>query len=295
MKLKLLLLITLLLSVFVSCKKDSTNEDNNGGNTPEIPQQVEEDLSFVRVLESKTFRKSGLSSFDEIIMEYKYDGNKLIGKERYVNGIIKYEHVDFEYTNLSSTWIYRFYSNNATSEAICHAEYTDNSFRHIKYEEGIYSNGNTSKSYYEFDGNKTMGQKHFTNDRLTQETFNYQWDSLKCTCTTHFYDTATGNVRGINEHVMSYLDDTYSRPTNVFLKSISYFSDGSEHISITETFNQYEGKKIVNTKSYENGVLREEYKDYVYDRNRCSFKQLLYDTNGQLIFEGEGYTIYYNP
>ena len=68
MKLKLLLLITLLLSVFVSCKKDSTNEDNNGGNTPEIPQQVEEDLSFVRVLESKTFKKSGLSSFDDIIM-----------------------------------------------------------------------------------------------------------------------------------------------------------------------------------------------------------------------------------
>ena len=48
-------------------------------------------------------------------------------------------------------------------------------------------------------------------------------------------------------------------------------------------------------KNYENGVLREEYKDYLYDGNRCSFKQSLYDTDGQLIFEGEGYTVYYNP
>lgn len=294
MKIRLLLLSILFLSVLAGCKKDSTNEDGNDIDTPDIPQQVEEDLSFVRVLESKTFRKSGLSSFDEIIMEYKYDGNKLIGKERYVNGIMKYEHVDFEYTNLSSTWTYRFYNNNGTTEASCYAEYTDNSFRHIKYEEGIYSNGDISKSYYEYDGNKTMRQKFFTNDKLTQETFNYQWDSLQCTCTTHFYDTATGNVRSINEHVSNYIDDTYTRPSYIFLKSISYYSDGNEHISISETFNQYEEKRIVGKKEYVDGVLQEEYKDYVYDGDRCSFKQLLYDKNGELIFEGEGYTVYYN-
>ena len=63
----------------------------------------------------------------------------------------------------------------------------------------------------------------------------------------------------------------------------------------TETFYQYEDKKPVGKQEYWNGVLREEYKDYVYDGNKCTFKQLLYDTNGELVFEGEGYTIYYNP
>lgn len=293
MKVRLLLLSILFLSVLAGCKKDSTNEDGNDIDTPDIPQQVEEDLSYVRVLESKTFKKTGSSSFDDVIMVYKYDGNKLIGKERYVNGIMKYEHVDFEYTNLSSTWTYRFYNNNETTEASCYAEYTDESFMHIKYEEGVYSNGNTSKSYYEFDENKIIGQKHFTNDKLTQETFNYQWDSLKCSCTTYAYDTATGDVRNINEHITLYNDNTYLRPSYVYQKSISYF-DGNEHISITETFNQYEEKKIVGKKEYMDGVLREEHKDYVYDGDRCSFKQLLYDKNGELIFEGEGYTVYYN-
>lgn len=295
MKLEFFLLSAIFLCVFASCKKEPTNEGPNGNDTIVIPQQVEEDWSFVRVLESKTFRKAGSSTFNDIIMVYNYDGNKMIGKERYVNGIMQYENIDFNYTNLSSTWTYRFYGNNGTTEADCYAEYTDSTFRHIKYEQGIYSNGSTSKSYYEFDGNKTMGQKDYTNNKLTRETFNYQWDSLRCTCTTNFYDTVTGNVRGINEHVISYLDNTYSRPSYVYLKSTSYYSDGNEHISITETFNQYDGKKIANTKTYENGVLREEYKDYVYEGNRCSFKQLIYDTDGQLIFEGEGYTIYYNP
>lgn len=294
MKSKLLLLCILFLSIFTSCQKDPSNENNNESNDPVSPQQVEEDWSYIRVLESKTFRKSGSSTFQDINMVYKYDGDKLIGKERYVDGIKQYENIDFNYTNLSVTWTYRFYGNNAT-EADCYAEYTDNTFRHIKYEQGLYSNGSTSKSYYEYDGNKTMGQKFFTNDKLTRETFNYQWDSLRCTCTTNIYDTVTGNVIGLNEFVISYLDNTYSRPLYEHLKSISYSYDGNEHISLTETYNQYEGKKIVSTKTYIDGIIREEYKDYVYDGNRCSFKQIIYDTEGQMVFEGEGYIVYYNP
>ena len=122
MKVKLLLLSVLFLNVLVGCKKDSANEGGNNMDTPDVPQQIEEDLSFVRVLESKTFKKAGISSFNDVVMIYKYDGNKTIGKERYVNGIMQYENIDFEYTNLSSRWTYRFYNNNGTTEANCYAE-----------------------------------------------------------------------------------------------------------------------------------------------------------------------------
>ena len=90
----------------------------------------------------------------------------------------------------------------------------------------------------------------------------------------------------------TYLDDTYKRPSHSVIELISY--NGSNN-SVTETFYQYDGKKPIGKQEYWNGMLREEYKDYVYDGNKCTFKQLLYDTNGELVFEGEGYTIYYNP
>lgn len=284
MKTKLLLFSILFLSVLAGCKKAPANENGNASDTP---QHFEEDLSFTRTLEEVYYKYNGICA-----QEYKkisfYDGNKEVLYESYRDGELRTRWNNYVYNGLTCTYTI----SNSYSEVEAYEEFLDDTYSRPKYGETRTDEGISSKVVYEYDEqNRCIGVKRYSFETLSQETKDYYWDGLDCSCTTYYYPI-NGSTTEKNEHFTSYLDNTYRRPTHIILKAISFTGDTQ---SVTETLYQYDGKKVIGKQDYKNGVLKEEYKDYVYNGNRCSFKQLLYDNNGELVFEGEGYTVYYNP
>lgn len=281
----LLLLSVLFVSTIIGCKKSPTNENGNeSGETLETPLHFEEDLSFTRILKQLYYRNNG----DSVLKVYDYDGNKKTLYELYRNGVLQTQWDGFVYDGL--TCVYTI--TNSASQVEAYTEYLDDSYSRPIYGETRTSDEIVSKVYQQYDGKKCIGSKRYTYETLTQETKDFIWDDLNCSYTTYIYNSEPGVLTDINEYSYTYLDDSYTRPTHTILKSISYTYDLT---SITETFYQYDGKKPVGMQEYRDGVLREEYKDYVYDGNKCIFKQLIYNNHGDLVFEGEAYTIYYNP
>lgn len=285
MKVRFLLLLSILfVSTITGCKKDPTNEDSNeNGETPENPLHFEEDLSFTRTLKQFYYRNSR----DSVLKIYEYVDNKQMLYEFYRNGVLQTQWGDFVYDGL--TCVYTV--TNSVSQVEAYSEYLDDSYSRTIYGETRASDGIASRVYQEYDGKKCIGSKRYSYETLTQETKDFVWDGLNCSYTTYIYNSEPGVVTDINEYSYTYLDDTYKRPTHTILRSVSYTYGLT---SVTETFYQYDGKKPVGKQEYRDGILREEYKDYVYDGNKCTFKQLLYGNNGELVFEGEAYTIYYN-
>lgn len=278
------LFVILMLIVTTSCNKTDVPQ----GNDPETPQHLEEDLSFTRTLEEVYFKYNGIRT-QKYKKIYNYDGNKELLYEQYRDGELHAQRKNFVYNGLTRTYTIK----NQSSEFEAYDEFIDDMYSYPKYGETKTSEGITSQVFYEYDGTKYIGIRRYSLGILWEETKDVHWDGLNCSYSTYIYDVETGLLTTVDVCSCTYLDDTYKRPSHSVIELISY--NGSNN-SVTETFYQYDGKKPIGKQEYWNGMLREEYKDYVYDGNKCTFKQLLYDIiNGELVFEGEGYTIYYNP
>lgn len=277
------LFVIWMLIVTTSCNKTDVPQ----GNDPETPQHLEEDLSFTRTLEEVYYKYDGIRT-QKYKKIYNYDGNKELLYEQYRDGELRARRYNFIYNGLTRTYTIK----NQSSEFEAYDEFIDDMYSYPKYGETKTNEGITSQVFYEYDGIKYMGMRRYSLGILWQETKDVHWDGLNCSYSSYIYETETGILNSIYWQSYTYLDDTYQRVTHCISKPISNNVDNG---ITTETFYQYDGKKPIGKQEYWNGVLREEYKDYVYDGNRCTFKQLLYGNNGELVFEGEGYTVYYNP
>ena len=292
----LLLLSVLFLGALTDCKKESINEGGNGnGEIPDNPAHYEVDLSYKRYLEY-SYVGIGGSSLCEFKHIYQYDGNKEIGYKRYKDGVLTTEYNNYNYSGLSRTNTFCSYFPSGYYESEWYLEYLDDTYLHPLYAETRENGIVISKTIYEYEGNKCMGIKQYLNDILIEESTNYLWEDNKSSYRKYQYNQTNGSIECIYDFFIEYIDENYSRVWHSEQVTISFFG-GNEKVTKIEYNYQYaeDGKRRIGMQEYENNILREEYKNCVYNGNKCTFTQCIYDNNGQLQYEGEGYVVYYNP
>ena len=289
----LLLLSVLIVGTVTGCKKNPTNEGGNeNGGTPDAPLHFDEDLSFTRTLERCYVAHHGLSLAEYKILQ-QYDGNKEIGYQRYIDGVLNMEYKNIVYSGLTRTLNYCAYGGS-TLESEWYQEFLDDSYTRQTYGETRTDAGVIAKTIFEYDGKKCIGVVGYSRDILVQKSFDYHWGDRMYTYTTNNYSSNDGSLQSVSQYLAEYSDTSYTCPVHT-KQIITYYSTGNERVDTLEYYYQRDGRKITGMQYYRNGVLLEENKGCVYDGNKCTYTQVLYDNEGQIVYEGEAYTIYYNP
>jgi hypothetical protein len=130
-----------------------------------------------------------------------------------------------------------------------------------------------------------MGYKCYEDGQLTQERNNYSYDGLKVSYDSYSYQNGDVNDETVRHIECEYLDETFRRTKNIR----SYYLN-SVNNNINETYREYDGKKLLDSKSYTNGVLTAE-THYNYNGLRCSYKTTYY--SGNTVSQERNYEILY--
>lgn len=263
--------LILMLVCVAGCKKDH-NEN--------FPVSSNEDLSYLIITYSREDRSDqNLCENVNIYNRYKTLSHKL-----YWNGQLSHEGLNYEYDGLNCNYDVFSYNLNSLNgdEVYLHQhfknEYLDETYLRQKHTiEYIYRTNSGQEdqvyeSFYEYDGKKVVGFKHFVNGILEIEADGFSYDGLNCSYTSRYY-LDTGDITNILKIEIQYLDDTYLRPTDT-----RYTTDDNE---VYYKSVKYEGKKQKGYKVFVNGTLSEEGRDYVYDGLKCYYKVDYYQ-NGEL-------------
>ena len=152
--------------------------------------------------------------------------------------------------------------------------------------------GQIYKSKWTYDGYKLMGNQNYVDGQLISETKNYSYNGLNTSYDGYVYWHGDTNDVGVAHHECEYLDETFQRP-----KYIRYYitnSDSGSNDLLYETYREYDGKKLLYSKSYTNGVLTDEI-HCNYDGLRCSYKttdylgNTIYTVDYEILYLDETY------
>lgn len=130
------------------------------------------------------------------------------------------------------------------------------------------SNGHIIKQIWTYDGYKETGYKYYYDGQLTQERNNYSYNGLNVSYDSYSYhDSVTYRYH----YECEYLDETFRRTK--YSKCYAYFPNPQDNhfYDISETYYEYNGKKMTSYKTYTNGTLTGE-NQYDYDGLRCTYK-----------------------
>ena len=145
--------------------------------------------------------------------------------------------------------------------------------------------GHTYKSTWTYDGYKETRYQYYEDGQLYSERKNYSYDGLKSSYDSYSYRNGDMNDVSVAHFECEYLDETFRR-----IKHTRYYYIDSENNNISATYNEYDGKKLLSSKSYTNGVLTDE-SHYHYDGLRCSYKTTYY--SGNTVWQERDYEILY--
>lgn len=146
-----------------------------------------------------------------------------------------------------------------------------------------YESGNHIYKYtWTYDGYKETGYKYYYDGQLYEERNNYSYNGLNASYDSYTYRDSITN----HQHVeCEYLDDTYRRVK--YRKTQHYDSEPY----IYEVYYEYEGKKMLCSKSYMNGVL-DGATHYDYDGLRCTYTITDYNYDNT-IWQERSYEVLY--
>lgn len=149
-----------------------------------------------------------LDKIEETI--YEYEGNKLMGYKRYVNGILVIKIDDYIYDGLNCSYTYKNYSNTGDLEYTSRYEiqYLDDTYLRQKVTRYTteYEDGSPISVYYkivQYDGKKQIGYKIFVDTKLTEEGRDYLYDGLKCYYSVdHYRNDTLSNTSSYEVHYL---------------------------------------------------------------------------------------------
>lgn len=153
---------------------------------------------------------------------------------------------------------------------------------YYRYESG----GHINKYITTYDGYKRTNYKYYYDGLLYTEHKNFSYNGLNASYDSYYYRNGDINDVTIQHYECEYLDDTYQKT-----KYYKYYYLDTLNTNIYETHNWYDGKKILSSKSYTNGVQTDEIL-YSYDGLRCTYKTKTYYYNDVVRYERD-YEILY--
>lgn len=153
---------------------------------------------------------------------------------------------------------------------------------YYRYESG----GHIYKTVCTYEGRKQTSYKHYVDGLLYSEYKNYSYNGLNASYDSYSYRNGDVNDVTVCHYEYEYLDDTYRRTK--YYKY--YYPDSQDNTNIYETYNWYDGKKKLSSKSYTNGMLTGETL-YHYDGLRCTYKKDLgyEERNYEILYLDETY------
>lgn len=124
------------------------------------------------------------------MLQWEYEGKKIINHEQYTNSILTYKEYDYNYDGLHCTYKATGYSfpNVVNYEVSCDIEYLDNTYLRCPKQlyTTVYSDGRPPLTRYyvwDFDGKKPIGLLVYYNGEFCQVNREYQYNGLTC----HYY------------------------------------------------------------------------------------------------------------
>ena len=141
---------------------------------------------------------------------------------------------------------------------------------YFRYDNG----GRIIKQTWTYDGYQLTGYQAFEDGQLYSESKNYLYNGLRCSYDSYSY--RIGNVDDVTiQHIeCEYLDNTYQK-----IKYKKSYYPNSQNTNIIESYSEYDGKKLLSTKSYVNGVLSGE-TVYYYEGLTCNYQTTGYYSGG---------------
>ena len=230
------------------------------------------EYAYEYLRESKTIMNGTVVSVSRT--ETSYNDNFLITSiVSYMNGQKNLELYDYVYGDRTRTHKTRTYMNGQclnSQEVSDH--FADEFYRNISNSETkttIAGNSSIQKTEYTYDEQGRMtGMKVFENGKLQKEQFNYVWTPNSCEYEsktyTPFQSTEKVSKKFIDEYYVQNVCEIHIITTNGF------------NIESKNEFTYDEKGNLTSMKSFQNGQLSMEWKDYVWEEKKCTHKEITY-------------------
>lgn len=269
---KSICLIALICLLFAGCNKV---ED----------ESLKEDLSYLIQTYNRNDQNGTISKTIRT-----FNGYKETSLEYYVGGQLYQERKNYLYNGLKASWdIYTYQIDAINSENTrqhIECEYLDDTYLREKYRKTEYyyedpQRDHITEYYSVYDGKKIVSQKYYSNSTLSYESYDYNYEGLRCTHKWTHYNS--GYPDDERNYIIEYLDDTYLRQKSSMYTRERYNSDGQLISSSTSyTVYDYDGKKVIGSQSYSNGKLLSMSRDYHYDGLTCYYYVDKHNNDGEV-------------
>lgn len=256
-----IVILSLLCVLFVGCKKE------NGGNTEK------EDLSYLLT----TYTCEELNGH-RTETRTTYDGYKEMSYKEYYDGQLTFERKNYSYDGLKASWDSYQYQNGDVNDIRVHChyecEFLDNTYQREKYMKSEYYREDLQYEYtiyWEYDGKKIVSYRRFKDGVLEFDNKDFNYDGLFCTYKMTYYSSEGVPVYESSASI-DYLDDTYLRKKSNTYTKVTFDLDGTPATTtVINTINEYDGKKLVESREYRNGMISSTTRDYQYNGLTCRY------------------------
>ncbi|MDL2289886.1 hypothetical protein LJB95_00590 [Paludibacteraceae bacterium OttesenSCG-928-F17] len=207
---------------------------------------------------------------------YEYDdlGRKISYKE-YRNDSLSVEVTDYTYNGKECNYTYNYYKNGEVSSTNKEkmVYYDDMYIKCVTYVNYDKNNQEQNRSELNYDDlGREIGLKHYFRGDLNMEHKDYVYNDKECKYI--LYDESLLEPLFV-EYTKIYYDDLY-------IKYKSFVSDFKRLDEIRIEKYEYDNfGRETSYKSYLNGMLANEYKDYVYNGKECNYTYIHY-RNGEI-------------
>ena len=274
----LILFFLALLPVGCSVESGNTESDNTeSDNTESGNTEPSNGTTWIQTTQLIQYDADGTTEYSRSESVYDTEG-KLIGSKTYGNGVLLLQDRDYQYSGRTATYWQDGYSNGSlTSSYKYKVTYWDKNW--IQTTQFIIYNldGTTEysrlESSYDTEG-KPMGSNRYINGVLLSQTRDYQYSGRTV---TYWQDAfSNGSLTSSYKNKVTYWDKNWIQTT----LWIQYAADGTTEYSRLESSYDTEGKPI-GSKTYLNGVLLLQARDYQYSGRTATYWQDAYP-NGSL-------------
>lgn len=259
---KILVKVAVLVSAVTlvcSCEKKSVDPQNNSNNQE---NQVENRWDNDKWTSNVLLAKNGEDSIRSV-QEFDADGKRLSTKT-YYGGELGDE-TTYSYNGLVVTMTmhnYRYVETVTTIETT----YKDAALT-LPVSVVFVENGQeVSRSDYEYDGNRLIGEKYYEDGVLVGESKNFNYSQKECSYT---YEAKNAEESYISKTV--YADENQT----IVLSETTLRTDGMTELQ-KSTYQYDEQGRMTQYQSFAEGKLVLEYVDFKYDGKKCQYTENVY-------------------
>ena len=247
--------------------------------TSKAQTEISDSLPFLKskylyeyLHESKTMMNGNVVS--ETTMETTYDDNdRIVSMITKTNGQKTMESIDYKYGDKTRSYTVNMYMNgDLTQSSNYNDTFADDIYRNMLVSEMTNNVGdNKGVRRYEWtydDNGRIIGMKHYLNDVLQSEQRDYVWTPNSC----EYVEETFLPFPSVQHVLKQFKDDNYVQ--NVL--EVHKMDMNGMQSELRSEFEYDDDGNIISMKSYNNGQLMSEWKDYTWGNKKSTHTEIMY-------------------